>query len=128
MIPLCRDQGVGLMPWSPMARGRLTRPAGQQTTRSETDHFGKSLYAATEDADNKVIDAVEQVAKERDVPMAQIALAWVLAKPGVSAPIIGASKPRHLDDAVAALSVTLSDDEVARLEAAYVPHPVTGFE
>jgi aryl-alcohol dehydrogenase-like predicted oxidoreductase len=128
MIPLCRDQGVGLMPWSPLARGRLTRPAGQQTARSETDGFGKSLYAATEDADNAVIGAVEQLANERGVPMAQVALAWVLGKAGVSAPIVGASKPRHLDDAIAALSVTLIDDERARLEAPYVPHPVTGFD
>jgi aryl-alcohol dehydrogenase-like predicted oxidoreductase len=128
MIPLCRDQGVGLMPWSPLARGRLTRPAGQQTTRSETDGYGKSLYAATEEADNAVIGAVEQLARERDAPMAQIALAWVLAKPGVSAPIVGASKPHHLDDAVAALSVTLTEEDRARLEAAYAPHPVTGFD
>jgi len=128
MIPLCRDQGVGLMPWSPMARGRLTRPAGDQTARSESDSYGQSLYAATEDADNSVIDAVERVAATRGIPMAQVALAWVLAKPEVSAPIVGASKPRHLDDAIAALSVTLSQEEIAQLEAAYVPHPVTGFE
>lgn len=128
MIPLCRDQGVGLMPWSPMARGRLTRPAGEQTRRSETDAVGKTLYAATEEADNAVITAVEAVAKARGVPMAQVALAWVLAKKGVSAPIVGASKPHHLDDAVCALDVKLSDDETDALEAAYVPHAVMGFD
>jgi aryl-alcohol dehydrogenase-like predicted oxidoreductase len=128
MIPLCRDQGVGLMPWSPMARGRLTRPVGQQTKRSESDGYGKSLYAATADMDDAVIDAVEALAKVRGVPMAQIALAWVLAKPGVSAPIVGASKPHHLDDASAALGLKLDDREVAILEAAYRPHPVTGFD
>lgn len=128
MIPLCRDQGVGLMPWSPLARGRLTRPVGEQTKRSDTDAFGKSLFAATEDADAAVIGAVEAVAKERGVPMAQVALAWVLAKAGVSAPIVGASKPHHLDDAVAALAIGLTTKEIAAVEAAYVPHPVTGFE
>jgi aryl-alcohol dehydrogenase-like predicted oxidoreductase len=128
MIPLCRDQGVGLMPWSPMARGRLTRPVGEQTRRSETDGYAKSLYAATADIDHAVIDAVEALATTRGVPMAQIALAWVLAKPGVTAPIVGASKPHHLDDAVAALDLTLDDGEIATLEAAYRPHPVTGFE
>lgn len=128
MIPLCADQGVGLMPWSPMARGRLTRPAGEQTERSRSDAFGKSLYASTEKADNEVIAAVERVAAARGVPMAQVALAWVLAKQQVSAPIIGASKARHLDDAAAALDLTLGADEVALLEASYVPHAVTGFE
>ena len=128
MIPLCRDQGVGLMPWSPLARGRLARPVGERTARSETDGYGKSLYAATEDADNAVINAVGELASARGVPMAQVALAWVLGKAGVSAPIIGASKSHHLDDAAAALSVTLTGDERARLEAAYVPHPVTGFD
>jgi len=128
MIPLCQDQGVGLIPWSPMARGRLTRPIGKQTARSESDEFAKVLFNATEDADNKIIAAVEQLANERGVPMAQIALAWVLAKKSVSAPIVGASKLAHVDDAVAALSLSLSDEECARLEAAYIPHAVTGFE
>jgi aryl-alcohol dehydrogenase-like predicted oxidoreductase len=128
MIPLCRDQGVGLMPWSPMARGRLTRPAAEQTARSQSDSYGQSLFAATRDADNKVIDAVEHVAAARKIPMAQVALAWVLAKAGVSAPIIGASKLHHLDEAIAALDVALNQEELAKLEAAYVPHPVTGFE
>ncbi|UAK23129.1 aldo/keto reductase [Sphingomonas nostoxanthinifaciens] len=128
MIPLCRDQGVGLMPWSPMARGRLARPVGEQTKRSETDAFGKTLFAATEEADNAVVSAVGAIANARNVPMAQVALAWVLAKPGVSAPIVGASKPHHIDDAVSALEVTLTADEIGTLEAAYIPHAVTGFE
>jgi aryl-alcohol dehydrogenase-like predicted oxidoreductase len=111
-----------------MARGRLTRPVGERTTRSETDAYGKSLYAATEAADNAVIAAVESVAGRRGVPMAQVALAWVLAKPGISAPIIGASKLHHLDEAIGALDFTLTEEETTTLEAAYVPHPVTGFE
>ncbi|RMP06328.1 putative oxidoreductase [Pseudomonas amygdali pv. morsprunorum] len=127
MIPLCIDQGVGLMPWSPMARGRLTRPHGQQTERTRTDISGQSFYQATEKEDGRVIDVVEQVAAERGVPMAQVALAWVLAKRGVSAPIVGASKASQLDDAIAALELVLSDEEIQRLEAPYVPHLVTGF-
>ncbi len=128
MIPLCLDQGVGLMPWSPMARGRLTRPHGQQTERTRTDVSGQSFYEKTEVEDGRVIDVVEQIASERGVPMAQVALAWVLGKAGVSAPIVGASKPAHLDDALGALSLQLSEDEVARLQAPYVPHAVTGFK
>ncbi|WP_312935863.1 aldo/keto reductase [Pseudomonas sp.] len=128
MIPLCRDQGVGLMPWSPMARGRLTRPQGQQTARIQSDESGASFFAGTEVEDGKVIDVVEQVAQARGVPMAQVALAWVLNTPGVSAPIVGASKPEQLDDAIAALTLTLTRDELARLEAPYVPHKVTGFK
>jgi aryl-alcohol dehydrogenase-like predicted oxidoreductase len=127
MIPLCQDQGVGLMPWSPMARGRLTRPNGQQTQRTQTDISGQSFAQGHEVEDGRVIDVVEQIAKERGVAMAQVALAWVLAKPGVSAPIVGASKPAHLDDAIAALALELSAEEKARLEAPYVPHVVTGF-
>ncbi|AFK72802.1 oxidoreductase [Pseudomonas putida SJTE-1] len=128
MIPLCLDQGVGLMPWSPMARGRLTRPHGQQTQRTRTDVSGQSFYEKTEVEDGRVIDVVEQIASERGVPMAQVALAWVLGRAGVSAPIVGASKPAHLDDALGALSLQLSEDEVARLQAPYVPHAVTGFK
>ncbi|CAM3591133.1 putative oxidoreductase YajO [Pseudomonas reidholzensis] len=128
MIPLCLDQGVGLMPWSPMARGRLTRPNGQQTERTRTDISGASFYAGTEVEDGRVIDVVEQIALERGVPMAQVALAWVLGKRGVSAPIVGASKAEQLDDAIAALELTLSEAEISRLEAPYVPHGVTGFK
>ncbi|WP_332848509.1 aldo/keto reductase [Massilia sp. S19_KUP03_FR1] len=128
MIPLCRDQGVGLIPWSPLARGRLTRPAGVETRRSETDAVTKILFGKTEQADKAVIDAVESVAAELQVPMAQVALAWVLAKPGMSAPIIGASKAAQVDDAVAALSLTLSPAHLAALETPYVPHLVAGHQ
>lgn len=127
MIPLCQDQGVGLMPWSPMARGRLTRPNGLETERTRTDISGQSFYKGTEVEDGRVIDVVEQIAQERNVPMAQVALAWVLAKPGVSAPIVGASKEAQLVDAVGALDLVLDDSEIQRLEAPYVPHAVTGF-
>ncbi|GAA2725494.1 aldo/keto reductase [Cellulomonas aerilata] len=125
MLPLCADEGIGVVPWSPLARGRLTRDVGSTTARSETDEFGKTLY--TEPSDDDVIRAVGEVAAERGVPRAQVALAWVLRKPVVSAPIVGASRPGHLDDAVAALELELTDDEVARLEAPYRPHPVAGF-
>ena len=124
MMPLCREEGVGVFPWSPLARGRLARPwRAEGTKRSETDQFGKTLYEKTEGGDRKVVDAVEEVAKERGVPMAQVALAWLLQKPGVTAAIVGASKPHHLEDAVAALTVELTAEEVARLEGPYVPHP-----
>lgn len=128
MIPLCADQGVGILPWSPLARGRLARPVGEQTKRSESDAFGLTLFAATEEADNGVISAVERVAAARSIPMAQVSLAWVLAKQEVSAPIVGASKSPHLDDAIAALEIMLSSDEIAALERDYLPHPITGFE
>lgn len=126
MIPLCIDQGVGVIPWSPLARGKVTRPWDQTTERSETDAFGKAIYKKTQDADRKVVDAVLSVAADRDVPPAQVALAWLLGKPGITAPIIGASKSGHIDDAVAALDIALTDDEVSALEAPYVPHAVTG--
>lgn len=127
MLPLCADQGVGLIPWSPMARGRLTRPWDTHTARTETDAYGKTLYNATEEADRLVVEAVQRVAQRLAVPMARVALAWVLRKPGVSAPIIGATKLEQLDEAAAALSLRLSDEDVAELEAPYVPHPVAGF-
>ena len=124
MVPLCLDQGVGLIPWSPLARGRLTRPPGEGgTTRSASDAFGQSLVA---DEDRSVIEAVAQVAQARNVPMAQVALAWLLSRPAVSAPIVGASKQRHLDDAVAATELVLGDDEIKALEEPYRPHEVTG--
>jgi aryl-alcohol dehydrogenase-like predicted oxidoreductase len=126
MIPLCLDQGVGLMPWSPMARGRLTRDWDQGSARAETDAFGRSLYAKTGEADRKVVEAVAAVAAARGVPRAQVALAWVLQQPGITSPIIGATKLEHLDDAVAALSMRLSAEEIASLEAPYVPHAVVG--
>jgi aryl-alcohol dehydrogenase-like predicted oxidoreductase len=128
MIPLCLDQGIGVIPWSPLARGRLTRDWNAATERSETDAFGKTLYAATVEADREVVVAVEAVAAARGVPRAQVALAWLLGKPGITAPIVGASRPGHLADAVAALDLALTAEEVAALEAPYVPHPVAGFQ
>ncbi len=127
MIPLCLDQGVGLIPWSPLARGYLARPpeAGE-TKRSKTDRFGKTLYASTADADDRVIRAVDAMASERGLPHAQVALAWLLGRPGVAAPIVGATKLEHLEEAVGALDVELSADEIAALEEHYVPHPIQG--
>ena len=127
MLPLCAAEGIGVIPWSPLARGRLTRDWDDTTERSQTDVFGRTLYEQTADADRKVVEAVAAIAAERGVPRAQVALAWVLAKPGVSAPIVGASKPGHLADAIAALEIDLSDEEIDRLEAPYVPHAVVGF-
>jgi aryl-alcohol dehydrogenase-like predicted oxidoreductase len=126
MLPLCLAEGIGLMPWSPLARGRLTRPWGTATSRSETDQFGGTLYANTEEADRRVVEAVGQVAEKRGVPRAQVALAWVLQKP-MTTPIVGATKPQHLDDAVGALELRLNAEEIAQLEAPYVPHTVVGF-
>ena len=128
MLPLCIEEGIGVIPWSPLARGRLTRPWDEKTERSENDQFGEMLYARTEEADHAVVDTVGDVAAERGLPRAQIALAWLLAKPGVTAPIIGATKTAHLDDAIAALSVILSDEEIGRLESNYLPHPVLGHQ
>ncbi len=129
MLPLCLEEGVGVIPWSPMARGRLARPwsDGPATKRADTDQFGRTLYKGGEAADQAIIDAVGAVAAARGTPRAQIALAWVLAKPGVTAPIIGASKPHHLEDAVAALGIKLTQDEISVLEAPYRPRPVAGF-
>jgi aryl-alcohol dehydrogenase-like predicted oxidoreductase len=128
MLPLCEAEGIGVIPWSPLARGRLTRDWDEVTERSENDNFGRTLFEQTAAADRKVVEAVAAVAAERGVPRAQIALAWVLGKPAISAPIVGASKPGHLADAVAALDIVLSDEEISRLEAPYVPHAVVGFE
>ena len=127
MLPLCRNQGIAVIPWSPLARGRLTRDWQASSARMETDEVAKRLYAVAEDADRKVVERVAEIAAQRGIPRAQVALAWVAQKPGVSAPIVGASKPHHLDDAAAALSVALSDEEVRRLEEPYQPHPVLGF-
>ena len=117
MIPLCLDQGVGLVPYSPQGKGRLTRPWGRQTARSSTDEVAKRFDSP---ADGPIVDAVERVAADRGVPMAQIALAWVLSRPVVAAPITGATKTSHLTDAVAALDIRLTDDEIAALESPYV--------
>ncbi len=124
MLPLCEDQGIGVIPWSPLARGRLTRPWDEQTARSESDEFGATLYS---DDDKPVVDAVLRIARDRGVAPAQIALAWVLSNPAVTSPIVGATKPHHLDDAVAALSIALDDAEVAALQASYRPHHVIGL-
>ena len=127
MLPLCADQGVAVIPWSPLARGRLTRDWRAETSRSQTDEFGKTLYAGAEEADRAIVDAVAAVAERRGVPRAQVALAWVAANPAVTAPIVGATKPHHLTDAVAAVSLTLDDDEVRLLEEHYRPRAVAGF-
>jgi 1-deoxyxylulose-5-phosphate synthase len=126
MMPLCADQGVAVIPWSPLARGKLTRDWDATTARSETDEFGKTLYD-TSASDRVIVDRVAEVADERGVPRAQVALAWMLAKPFVTSPIVGATKPNHIDDAIAAIDLTLSADEIARLEEPYTPHPVVGF-
>ncbi|MGZ5206219.1 MAG: aldo/keto reductase, partial [Caldimonas sp.] len=126
MLPLCKAEGIGVIPWSPLARGRLTRDWDATSARSETDGFGRSLYAKTGDADRKVVEAVAAVAARLDRPRAQVALAWVLAKSEVSAPIVGATRLEQLDDAVAALTLELSPHDIAELEAPYVPHAVVG--
>ena len=126
MLPLCADQGVAVIPWSPLARGRLTRDPDEETERSRTDEFGRSLYD-TAGSDRAVIDAVAKVAADRGVSRAQVALAWMLSKPVVTAPIVGATKPQHLDDAAAAVDLDLSREEITALEEPYVPHRVAGF-
>ncbi|TDV24747.1 aryl-alcohol dehydrogenase-like predicted oxidoreductase [Paraburkholderia caballeronis] len=128
MLPLCADQGIAVLPWSPLARGRLTREWNATSNRQATDSYGNTLYDATQDADSAVVEAVASIARSRGVPRAQIALAWVLQKHPVTAPIVGASKPQHLEDAVAALSIALTDDELDALEAPYIPHEVAGHE
>jgi 1-deoxyxylulose-5-phosphate synthase len=124
MIPLCIDQGVGIIPWSPLARGRLARQWDDTTNRSESDEYGRSLYR---DDDRIVVDAVGQVADQRGITRAQVAIAWALAKPGITAPIVGATKPHHLADAIAAVGVQLSADEIELLEKPYQPHVIAGF-
>ena len=126
MMPLCVAEKVGVIPWSPLARGRLTRDWDQSSYRKETDEYGKTLYEKTEEADRVIVERVAALAVKRGMPRAQIALAWVLQKPFVTAPIIGASKPNHLEDAAAALEVQLTPEEVDFLEEPYVPHEVTG--
>ncbi|WP_342629285.1 aldo/keto reductase [Nguyenibacter vanlangensis] len=127
MLPFCRDQGIGVLPWSPLARGLLARDWRESTTRQESDDMTRALYSGTVAADRAVIDAVGRIAAERGIARAQVAMAWVLQQPGVTAPIVGASKPGHLDDALGALSVTLEAHEIEALEVPYVPHPVVGF-
>jgi aryl-alcohol dehydrogenase-like predicted oxidoreductase len=128
MVPLCRDQGVGVIPWSPLARGLLARaPDAKGTRRSETDRFGKILYSSMAEADQRIVAAVDKIAKTRKLPHAQVALAWLLQKDAVTAPIVGATKMEHLEAAVGALSVPLSKEEITTLEAPYVAHPIAGF-
>jgi aryl-alcohol dehydrogenase-like predicted oxidoreductase len=126
MLPLCVDQGVGVIPWSPLARGRLTRDWEDTTKRSESDAFGARLYDPLS-SDRTIVDQVAKVATDRGVPRATVALAWMLSKRGITSPIIGATKPHHLDDAVAATELELTPYEIAQLEDPYIPHPVAGF-
>jgi aryl-alcohol dehydrogenase-like predicted oxidoreductase len=128
MIPLCRAEGLGLIPWSPLARGQLARQPQAGTVRSNTDEYAKSLYGGTAAADDKVIARVQTMAAAKGVPPARIALAWLLHKPAVTAPIVGASKPRHIEDAVGALGIKLTAEEIKTLEEPYVPHAVAGHE
>ena len=127
MLPLCVADGVGVIPWSPLARGALSRGWGVSTQRAEADQKNPILFFHDDPADKKVVDRVEELARERSVPMAQVALAWLIRKPAITAPIIGASRAGHLEDALGALDLTLSESEVARLEEFYMPHSVTGF-
>ena len=128
MMGLCLEERIGMMPWSPLARGKLTRAWNSETTkRSETDQFRKELYSEMEEADHKVVDRLGEIAERRGVPRATLALAWMLSKPVVTAPIVGATKPNHLADAVAALELNLTPEEIEALEEPYVPHSVAGF-
>ena len=130
MMPLCAAEGIGVIPWSPLARGRLTRPWSDRdaTSRAKTDEVGGNLYRRAEDADRAVVEKVVAIAGARGVAAAQVALAWMLTKPYVTSPIVGATRPQHLEDALAALAVRLSTDEIGELEAPYVPHPTAGFQ
>jgi aryl-alcohol dehydrogenase-like predicted oxidoreductase len=129
MLGLCVEEGVGVIPWSPLARGRLTRPWSEQnaTKRAATDEFGKTLYRGGKESDRAIIGEVARIAETRSVNMAQVAMAWLLARPGVTAPIVGASKPHHLEDAVAAAALKLTQDEIAALDSSYIPRQVAGF-
>lgn len=127
MLPFCLNQGVGVIPWSPLARGLLTREWRSHTKRSETDKFTQALYSQAEEANQKIVATVKAIAEERHVPMAQIGLAWLLQKEAVTAPIVGVTKPQHLTDAVAAVDLKLSDEEIRRLEAPYIPQLPVAF-
>ena len=128
MLPLCAAEGIGVIPWSPQARGKLTRDWNYTSLRTETDDAFRRLFAKTEDADRKVVDRVAQVAAVRGIPRAQVALAWLLAKSVITAPIVGATKLQHLDDALSSVRIKLSEEEIALLEEPYVPHAVVGFD
>jgi aryl-alcohol dehydrogenase-like predicted oxidoreductase len=127
MLPLCAAEGIGVIPWSPQARGKLSRNWDYTSIRTETDETMARLFAKTEEADKKVADRVADAAKARGVPRAQVALAWLLSKPVIIAPIVGATKLHHLDDAIASVTVKLTPDEIYALEEPYVPHAVAGF-
>ncbi|WP_313670603.1 aldo/keto reductase [Sandarakinorhabdus sp.] len=127
MLPLCLDQGVGVLPWSPLARGMLTRPWGTSTARSKTDQFGHFLYSQNADNDRQIVEALEDVARAHGLPMAQVAMAWLLHKPAISSAIVGVTKAAQLDDALAALAIPLDADEIAALEKPYFPHRPVGF-
>jgi aryl-alcohol dehydrogenase-like predicted oxidoreductase len=127
MLPLCAAEGIGVIPWSPQARGRLTRDWDYTSIRTETDDAHQRLFGKSEEADRMVLDRVAEVAAARGIPRAQVALAWLLSKPVITAPIVGATKLHHLDDALASVNVKLSADEITSLEEPYVPHPVVGF-
>ena len=128
MLPLCAAEGIGVIPWSPQARGKLTRDWDYTSIRTETDEAFGRLFANTQEADRKVVDRVAEVATARGIPRAQVALAWLLAKPVTTAPIVGATKLQHLEDALASIDVKLSEDEIASLEEPYAPHAVVGFD
>ncbi len=127
MLPLCAAEGIGVLPWSPLARGRLARDGDESTERSRTDEFGKTLSTTNVESDRHIIERVGEIAAHRGVSRATVALAWLLHKPVVTAPIVGMTKPQHLDDALAALALKLTPEEMAALEEPYVPHPVVGF-
>ena len=128
MLPFCEDQKIAVIPWSPLARGRLTRDWDETTARSQSDEFGKTLYTQALEADRKIVDAVGAIAKKRGIARAQVATAWILQKSAVTAPIVGASKPGHIADAVASLEVKLTPEEITALESPYVPHGIAGFK
>jgi aryl-alcohol dehydrogenase-like predicted oxidoreductase len=127
MLPYCLDQGIGVLPWSPLARGKLTRDWDDTTARSTTDQFGATLYRQAEESDRLVVAAVASIAEKRGVPRAQVALAWVAQQPAVTSPIVGATKLQHLDDAVAAVELELTESELTELGANYLPHAIEGF-
>jgi aryl-alcohol dehydrogenase-like predicted oxidoreductase len=128
MLPLCKSEGIGVIPWSPLARGRLARPSNAEATnRSEKDQYGTRIYSNINEGDRQIIDEVGNIAARRNITRAQVALAWLLGKAEITAPIVGATKAEHLADAAAALEVKLTAEEVAALEAPYAPHPVVGI-
>jgi 1-deoxyxylulose-5-phosphate synthase len=127
MVPLCRDRGVALTPWSPLAGGRLSHPWGTQTARVKVDEVSKWVWDSTNAMDQPVVDNLQRLAEAKGIPMAQLALAWLLSRPGVTAPIVGTTSVKHVEDAVAALAITLTPEDIAALEAPYQPHPVLGM-